>query len=84
MLQAWKKKNVTFFDSEDLFFPQNYYHFTWQHVKKNSAGNKSGKNFFSALCEQTDFFYVTVIFRIVNRRISSVDMMTVLWCINLG
>lgn len=22
MLQAWKKRNVPFYDSEDLFFPQ--------------------------------------------------------------
>lgn len=55
MLQAWKKRNVPFYDSEDLFFSPNYYHFTWQHVKKNSAANKTGKNVFSALCEQTDF-----------------------------
>ena len=55
MLQACKKIHVPFFDSEDLFF----FKLLWFYMtacKKNSAANKSGKNFFSALCEQTDFF----------------------------
>lgn len=54
MLQAWKKRNVPFYDSEDLFFPK-LLSFYMTACKKNSAANKTGENVFSALCEQTDF-----------------------------
>ena len=55
MLQAWKKRNVPFYDSEDLFFPPNYYHFTWQHVKKIQLRTKLERTFFLLSHEQTDF-----------------------------
>lgn len=55
MLQAWKKRNVPFYDSEDLFFFPKLLSFYMTACKKNSAANKTGKNVFSALCEQTDF-----------------------------
>ena len=55
---------------QKIFFFPKLLSFYMTACKKNSTANKTGKNVFSALCEQTDFIYVTVIFRIVNRRIS--------------
>lgn len=44
MLQAWKKRNVPFYDSEDLFFPQII--IIWQHVKKIQLRTKLERTFF--------------------------------------
>ena len=54
MLQAWKKRNVPFMIQKIFFFPK-LLSFYMTACKKNSAANKTGKNVFSALCEQTDF-----------------------------
>ena len=83
MLQAWKKRNVPFYDSEDLFFPKLLSFYMTACKKKFSCEQNWKERFFCSL-RANRFYYVTVIFRIVNRRISSVDMMTVLCCINLG